>query len=61
MGIHTDLRAFSGGEVPVVEGYTLVDMIRRHGSVNIANKTDLTTKWSRDKMFSIRNLDRRAY
>ncbi len=61
MAIHTDLREFSGGEVPVVEGYTLVDMIRRHGSVNIANKTDLTTKWSRDKMFSIRNLDRRAY
>ena len=61
MAIHTDFREVSGGEVPLVEGYTLVDLLRRHGSVNTCGETDITTEWSRDKVLSIRNLDRRAY
>jgi hypothetical protein len=61
MTIHTDISEAYDGEVALVEAYTLVDVIRRHGSVNISNPNDLTTKWSRDKVFSIRNLDRRAY
>ena len=61
MTVHTAVGEHYGGEIALVEAYELVDVIRRHGSVNISNKNDLTTKWSRDKTFSIRNLDRRAY
>jgi hypothetical protein len=61
MGIHTEFLKAHGGEIPVAEAYTIVDLIRRHGSTNISGNTDLTAKWSRNTMFSIRNLDRRAY
>ena len=61
MGVYTDIRGAYGGEVAMAEAYTLVDLIRRHGTVDISGKTDITSKWSRDRVFSIRNLDRRAY
>ena len=58
----TQMRKIWGGEVCLSEGHFLVDLIRKHGTVNVyLNETDLETKWSRDKIFSIRNLDRRAY
>lgn len=44
------------------EGYGLVDLIRRHGSNDyLPHGTDLETDWNRDRVHSIRNLDRRAY
>jgi hypothetical protein len=61
MGIYTEIRKIGEGEVAMAEAYTLVDLIRRHGTVDISGKTDLDTKWKRDSIFSIRNLDRRAY
>ena len=60
MDLHTELREIYGAEVAVPEAYTMLDLARRHGTVNICNN-DLTTEWSRDRMFSIRNLDRRSY
>jgi len=58
----TQMRKIWGGEVVLSEGHYLVDLLRRHGTVNLyLNETDLETKWSRDKIHSIRNLDRRAY
>ena len=61
MGIYTNIRESYGGEVCMPESYTLVDYIRRHGTVDICGRTDITTKFDRGKVFSIRNLDRRAY
>ena len=61
MGVYTDIREAYGGEVAMAEAYTLVDLIRRHGTVDISGKTDITSKFDRGKVFSIRNLDRRAY
>jgi hypothetical protein len=60
MDVHTELREIYGAEVAVCEAYSMIDLIRLHGTVNIC-KNDLTTEWSRDMMFSIRNLDRRSY
>jgi hypothetical protein len=61
MDISTEFRELNGAELAMPEAYTLVDFIRRHGTVDISGKTDITSKWSRDKTFSIRNLDRRSY
>jgi hypothetical protein len=61
MDLCTELRKLNGAEVALVESFTLVDFIRRHGSVSVGDGTDLTTKWDRNYMFSIRNLDRRSY
>ena len=61
MGIYTEIRNIGEGEVAMAEAYTLVDLIRLHGTVDISGRTDLDTKWKRDSIFSIRNLDRRAY
>ena len=56
------MRKIWGGELALTEGYYLIDLIRRHGTVDVfPNETDFDTKWKRDKVMSIRNLDRRAY
>jgi hypothetical protein len=59
--IYTELRDDNGTDRALVEGYAAVDFIRTHGTVNVSGNTDITTKWSREKTFSIRNLDRRSY
>jgi hypothetical protein len=61
MGVYTEIRDIGEGEVAMAEAYTLVDLIRRHATIDISGKTDLDTKWKRSSIFSIRNLDRRAY
>ncbi len=61
MGVYTYIREAYGGEVVTAEAYTLVDLIRRHGTVDISGQTDITSKWDRKRRFSIRALDRRAY
>jgi hypothetical protein len=60
MDLHTEFREIYGAEVAVPEAYTMLDLPRRHGTINIC-RNDLTTEWSRERMFSIRNLDRRSY
>ncbi len=56
------MRKIWGGEIALAEGYYLVDLIRRHGTVDVfPNETDFDKKWDRNKVYSIRNLDRRAY
>ncbi|TNF77975.1 MAG: DUF1329 domain-containing protein [Bacteroidetes bacterium] len=61
MAIYTEIRNIGEGEVALPTAYTLVDLIRRHGTVDIMGHTDIDKKFSRDSYFSIRNLDRRAY
>jgi hypothetical protein len=61
MGVYTEIRNIGEGEVAMAEAYTLVDLIRRHATVDISGRTDIDTKMKRESLFSIRNLDRRAY
>ena len=61
MGVYTEIRNIGEGEVAMAEAYTLVDLIRRHGTVDICGRTDIDSKMKRDSIFSIRNLDRRSY
>lgn len=61
MGLYTDIRELYGGEVCLSEAYTMVDRIRRHGTVDISGRTDITSEWKRDSRLSIRALDRRSY
>ena len=57
----TEMRNIWEGEVCLGASHNVVDLIRRHGSVNITDRNDLETKWEPQKVHSIRNLDRRAY
>jgi hypothetical protein len=61
MGIYTEIRNIGEGEVAMAEAYALVDLIRRHATVDISGRTDIDTEMKRESLFSIRNLDRRAY
>lgn len=61
MEIYTEIRKLDKGEVALAEAYTLLDLIRRHGTIDISGKTDITTEWNRDTQFTIRALDRRSY
>ena len=57
----TEMRNIWEGEVCLGASHNVVDLIRRHGSVNITDRNDLETKWDPRQVHSIRNLDRRAY
>ena len=61
MAVYTEMRDIGGGEVAMPMAYSLVDLIRRHGTLDIIGKTDIDSKLKRDSTFSIRNLDRRSY
>jgi hypothetical protein len=61
MGLYTEIRELYGGEVCLSDAYTMVDFIRRHGTVDSSGRTDLTSEWKRGSRFSIRALDRRSY
>jgi hypothetical protein len=61
MEIYTEIRDIGGGEVVMPMAYVLIDRIRRHGTCDIIGHTDIDKKWKRGSIFSIRNLDRRAY
>jgi hypothetical protein len=61
MGLYTEIRELYGGEVCLSDAYTMVDRIRRHGTVDSSGRTDLTSEWKRDSRVSIRALDRRSY
>jgi hypothetical protein len=61
MGLYTEIRELYGGEVCLSDAYTMVDRIRRHGTVDSSGRTDLTSEWKRGSRFSIRALDRRSY
>jgi len=62
MEVGMEVNEIYGAELPVPETYQLVDLIRRHSTIDLGRGTDLTySNWTRGKTFSIRNLDRRAY
>ncbi len=62
MGVYTQMREVYGAQLALPEAYLLVDLIRRHGTADyFPNPTDIETEWSRNRTFSIRNMDRRSY